>query len=327
MPPVVTKSASRVAAALRAGGLAAIPTETVYGLAADARNPAAVAAIYRIKNRPRDHPVIVHLLDFESVSQWADAPAAAQALARAFWPGPLTLALPRKGAAAARQCAAGLATICLRAPAHPLARAVLARCGGALAAPSANRFGGVSPTGAAHVAADFADIEELLILDGGACANGIESTIVDLSGDSPALLRPGAITVARIEKTLGRTLAQGCAPAPGDRKKHYAPRAKIVVVAAADIESARRPRGWQRRRFQPRPAARARALAANADDGRGLRKNLVSNFARARCGRKRRHRRRRAAVGRGLARLARSLGAGARLKISRYLRGGEKKSA
>ena len=238
MPPVVTKSASRVAAALRAGGLAAIPTETVYGLAADARNPAAVAAIYRIKNRPRDHPVIVHLLDFESVSQWAEAPAAAQALARAFWPGPLTLALPRKRTAAARQCAAGLATICLRAPAHPLARAVLARCGGALAAPSANRFGGVSPTGAAHVAADFADIEELLILDGGACANGIESTIVDLSGDSPALLRPGAITVARIEKTLGRTLAQGCAPAPGDRKKHYAPRAKIVVVAAADIESA-----------------------------------------------------------------------------------------
>ena len=97
MPPIVTKSAARVAAALRAGGLAAIPTETVYGLAADARNPAAVAAIYRIKNRPRDHPVIVHLLDFEAVSQWADAPAAAQALARAFWPGPLTLALPRKG--------------------------------------------------------------------------------------------------------------------------------------------------------------------------------------------------------------------------------------
>ena len=116
MPPVVTKSASRAAAALRAGGLAAIPTETVYGLAADARNPAAVAAIYRIKNRPRDHPVIVHLLDFASVSQWAEASAAAQALARAFWPGPLTLALPRKRTAAARQCAAGLPTICLRAP-------------------------------------------------------------------------------------------------------------------------------------------------------------------------------------------------------------------
>ena len=259
MPPIVTKSAARVAAALRAGGLAAIPTETVYGLAADARNPAAVAAIYRIKNRPRDHPVIVHLLDFESVSQWADAPAAAQALARAFWPGPLTLALPRKQTAAARQCAAGLATICLRAPAHPLARAVLARCGGALAAPSANRFGRVSPTGAAHVAADFADIEELLILDGGACANGIESTIVDLSGDSPALLRPGAITVARIEKTLGRTLAQGCAPAPGDRKKHYAPQAKIVVTAAADIESAvARADGNAAVFSRARPRARAR---------------------------------------------------------------------
>ena len=167
--------------------------------------------------------------------------------------------LAAQSAAAARQCAAGLATICLRAPAHPLARAVLARCGGALAAPSANRFGGVSPTGAAHVAADFADIEELLILDGGACANGIESTIVDLSGDSPALLRPGAITVARIEKTLGRTLAQGCAPAPGDRKKHYAPRAKIVVVAAADIESAlARADGRAAVFSRARPRARAR---------------------------------------------------------------------
>ena len=223
------------AAALRNGGLAAIPTETVYGLAADAADASAVARLYAVKGRPADHPSIVHVATVDDARTWAATwPEDAERLARRFWPGPLTLILPA-GERAAPEALGGTGTIALRIPDHPLALAVIEASGTGLAAPSANRFGRVSPTTALHVAEDLGrDVD--VILDGGPCAVGVESTIVDLTGDGPRILRPGAITADEVEAALSAPLAEPTADAPrapGTLAAHYAPRLPVVVVEAA----------------------------------------------------------------------------------------------
>ena len=195
--PVDAEAIARAVEVLRRGGLVAMPTETVYGLAADASNKDALHAIFAAKGRPADHPVIVHIPDAAAMKNWAASiPSTADALAAAFWPGPLTLVVKR-GATVSDLITGGQDTIGLRCPAHPWARALLRAFGGAVAAPSANRFGRISPTSARHVIEDLGlkpDGAVDLVLDGGACPVGIESTIVDLSGPTPRLLRPGAVT-------------------------------------------------------------------------------------------------------------------------------------
>jgi len=236
--------AAAVAAAVRVlanGGLVALPTETVYGLAADADNQAAVQAIFAAKGRPADHPLIVHVRDAAALDAWArDVPDAARTLAARYWPGPLTLVLQRS-ARAHDGLTGGQDTVGLRCPAHPWARSVLAGWTAAdpsraLAAPSANSFGRISPSQAAHVRADLGEKPSGkvdLILDGGPCPVGIESTIVDLSNGSPRLLRPGAITREQLQATLGAAVpdAGGDAPrASGRLDSHYAPRTPLELV-------------------------------------------------------------------------------------------------
>ncbi len=226
---------------LRAGQVVALPTETVYGLGADALNPAAVARIFALKGRPAEHPLIVHLPPDEPLENWAAAvPEAARALARAFWPGPLTMILAR-GARVPRVVTGGQDTVALRVPDHPLALALLRAFGSGIAAPSANRFGHISPTTAAHVRAEFGDALAL-ILDGGPCRVGIESTIVDLSRGVPVVLRPGAIGAADIARVIGSTAtADGATPAqPAPRAsgllaRHYAPRTPAELVESAAL--------------------------------------------------------------------------------------------
>jgi L-threonylcarbamoyladenylate synthase len=224
----------RAAALLRAGDLVAFPTETVYGLGADAANAKAVRKIFAAKGRPADHPVIVHLPDASHVARWASAtPDAAHRLAEAFWPGPLTLILPR-AASVHDAVTGGQDSVGLRVPSHPVARLLLAAFGGGIAAPSANRFGRISPTQAAHVAGDLGDAVAL-ILDGGACDVGIESTIVALTGDVPMLLRPGAISERALAHVLGRTPRAPDRSAPrasGTLAAHYAPKTAALLVAA-----------------------------------------------------------------------------------------------
>ena len=232
--------------ALAAGRLIGLPTETVYGLAADAGNVAAVRAIFAAKGRPASHPLIVHVGSQDAVAAFAaEVPPFARRLIDAFWPGPLTLILPRR-AGVAESAAGGHASIGLRCPAHPVARALLAACSArgvhGLAAPSANRFGGVSPTTAAHVAAEFGG--DLLVLDGGACEVGIESSIVDGTRGAPVLLRPGQLARADIERAAGcRMLSKQelTAPdpqAPGTLAAHYAPRAKLRLMDARELRAA-----------------------------------------------------------------------------------------
>jgi L-threonylcarbamoyladenylate synthase len=219
-------------AILRRGGLVAFPTETVYGLGADASNPAAVARIYEVKGRPAGHPVIVHIGDIGQLARWArDIPEAATKLATHFWPGPLTLVL-RRAPSVGSQLSGGQDTIGLRVPGHPVALQLLREFGGGIAAPSANRFGRISPTTAEHVRSDLASEVEL-ILDGGACEIGIESTIVDLSRGRPVLLRPGRIAAGDIAVTLGiAPLARDSdAPrTPGALAAHYAPRQPLRLI-------------------------------------------------------------------------------------------------
>ena len=223
---------------LARGGLVAFPTETVYGLGADATRSEAVARIFAAKGRPRAHPLIVHLPAGASLDGWvAGLGGDARALAAAFWPGPLTLIAPR-GPRVIDDVTGGAATVGLRVPAHPVAQALLAAFGGAVAAPSANRFGAVSPTTAAHVVADLGgDVD--YVLDGGACPVGVESTIVDVSGPAPALLRPGGVPREAIEAVLGRALATGSAtPAPGTLPSHYAPHARVITAHPAELAAA-----------------------------------------------------------------------------------------
>jgi L-threonylcarbamoyladenylate synthase len=181
---------------LRAGGLVAVPTETVYGLGADAENAAAVARVFQVKGRPRSHPLIVHIGGADLLGDWAeDVPATARRLAECFWPGPLTLVL-RRGRRVPLEATGGLETVAVRVPAHPVALALLTAFGGGVAAPSANRFGSVSPTTADHVRAELGDAVDF-VLDGGPCQVGVESTIVDATGDTPSILRPGGVTRPR----------------------------------------------------------------------------------------------------------------------------------
>lgn len=228
----VVSAAARI---LAAGGLVALPTETVYGLAGDASNPDAVRRIFAAKGRPADHPLIVHVAEASAIRAWAAAvPDAAWRLAAAFWPGPLTMILPRS-AAVSPLVTGGRDTVALRVPAHPLTRAILAAFGGGVAAPSANRFGRISPTTAEHVRAELGAAVDLVV-DGGACEVGIESTIVDLSVDEPAVLRLGAISAEALGAVLGRpvpVVTGGPVKASGQLPSHYAPRAALEVVPAA----------------------------------------------------------------------------------------------
>lgn len=242
-PPVDEARIAQAVDVLKRGGLVAVPTETVYGLAADATNEAAVRAIFAAKGRPADHPVIVHVADASAIDEWGrDVPPSAHALAAAFWPGPLTLVVKRS-ARALDVVTGGQDTVGLRCPAHPWARALLRAFGGALAAPSANSFGRISPTTAGHVRADLGEkpagkVDR--ILDGGPCPVGIESTIVDLGGTAPTLLRPGFVTRADLERVLGVPVADAGADAPrasGRLEKHYAPRTPLEVVPVERLGS------------------------------------------------------------------------------------------
>ncbi len=261
---------------LGAGELVALPFETVYGLAGDATNPDALRAIFRAKGRPADHPLIVHLASAEQLPDWAAAvPEAAWRLASAFWPGPLTLVLP-----AARTVSplvtGGQTTVALRVPAHPVPQAVLLQLGRALAAPSANPFGQISPTTAAHVRSHLAG-KIAAVVDGGPCAVGIESTIVDLSSEHPSILRPGAITAEMLAAylSLSDTVAAAAPRVPGALASHYAPRTPCYRIAAELTEAPflgqrigllalRRP-DWPVAKFWPmptQPEGYARALYA-----------------------------------------------------------------
>ena len=261
-------SIAACAYAIRAGDLIGLPTETVYGLGADADNASAVTKVFAAKGRPVDHPLIVHLASFDGgmggVAHFAErVPAFAQQLMSAFWPGPLTLIVPRRDGVAAA-AAGGQVSIGLRCPAHPVAQAVLTALrkpqdGHAVvwgvAAPSANRFGRVSPTTAAHVDSEFAGFEAVFgqplpILDGGPCEVGIESTIIDCTRGAPVLLRPGAVTAVQVEQACGRKLLSNeellaqeqrglVAPkASGTLESHYAPNARVRLMDATALQAA-----------------------------------------------------------------------------------------
>lgn len=236
------------AALLNAGELVAFPTETVYGLGADASNPRAVTRIFEAKGRPASHPLIVHFSNFAAARGWASqVPPAAERLAEAFWPGPLTLVLPRSSQVP-DVVTGGQDTVGLRAPAHPVARALLAAFGRGIAAPSANRYGRISPTRADDVRAELGR-RVALVLDGGDCEVGLESTIVACLGGRVTLLRPGAISRSQVADVVGRVDDAGPdAPrAPGRQRSHYAPGTPLELVA---------------------PASLGRAVAAAAAEGR-----------------------------------------------------------
>lgn len=233
----------RGALALAAGELVAMPTETVYGLGARADDDVAVGKIFRAKGRPADHPLIVHVADAHGVREFAShVPPVAVRLVARFWPGPLTIIVPRAAGMAAA-AAGGQSSIGLRCPSHPVARALLmqARAAGVpgVAAPSANRFGRISPTTAYHVAAEFGD--DLLVLDGGPCEVGIESSIVDCTRDHPVLLRPGVLTRAEIEAAAGEPLRDRDEASPrasGTLEAHYAPTAPLRLMPAGQLRQA-----------------------------------------------------------------------------------------
>ena len=229
---------AEAAARLRDGRVVAFPTETVYGLGADTFRVDAIDRVYALKGRPLDNPLIAHVLDDEQartvVTGWDDQ---CSRLARAFWPGPLTLVLPR-AAAVPSEATAGWPTIAVRAPDHPVARALLAAFGRSISAPSANRTGHVSPTTARHVADDFAHDADLLILDGGPCAVGIESTVLDLTGSVPGVLRPGAVSVETLRDQLGEVAIGDIAhqaASPGTTLRHYAPQTTTELVSPAEL--------------------------------------------------------------------------------------------
>lgn len=274
-------SLARAAALLRAGELVALPTETVYGLGADAANPQAAAKIFAAKGRPADHPLIVHLADADALTDWArEIPKEAIALARAFWPGPLTLIL-KKEADVPDVVTGGQDTVGLRVPDHPIALALLRAFGGGIAAPSANRFGRISPTTAQHV---FDELGErvAMILDGGACNVGIESTILDLSRLNevgPVVLRPGAIGVDAIAAVIGRRPAMRTPAAAhagdtprvsGSLAAHYAPRTPLELVSAETLGAAllRNPVAAVLARRPPPASPHGIWIVAESDAGR-----------------------------------------------------------
>jgi len=223
--PVSREAIVRAAILLRAGRLVAFPTETVYGLGGDATNERAVADIFAAKGRPRFNPLIVHVQDLAEAETYAVLNAPARLAAARFWPGPLTLVLPRRhGSGLSLLASAGLDTVAIRAPAHSAAQALLHETGRPIAAPSANRSGRISPTEAAHVADELGD-DVALILDDGPTPLGLESTVLDLSGEAPALLRPGAVPLEQLTELLGPIAASGSSAvkSPGMLASHYAP--------------------------------------------------------------------------------------------------------
>lgn len=242
--PDTAEGIRRAADLLREGRLVAFPTETVYGLGADARNDRAVARIFEAKGRPRFNPLIVHLPDIDAVARVAALGDAAERLAVAFWPGPLTLVLPlREDAGISPLVSAGLSTVAIRVPAHPLAQALLRAFGGPVAAPSANPSGRISPTRAEHVLAGLGG-RIAAVLDGGACPVGVESTIVDVTGSgAPRLLRPGGLPLEALEDCLGGPVAPAPPPAenaptaPGQLASHYAPRGAVRLNTGAPAEA------------------------------------------------------------------------------------------
>ncbi len=278
--PVPDAQLERAVAALRRGELVAFPTETVYGLGGDARNGAAVRRIFELKGRPATHPLIVHLAPDAPLSDWACAvPAPVAALAAAFWPGPLTLVLPR-AAGVLDAVTGGQDTVGLRKPAHPVAVALLERFGGGLAGPSANRYGHISPTSAAHVHAEFGSAAPL-VLDGGACAVGLESTIIGWVGGELVLLRPGGLGLAALERVAGPIATRARAAAPrvsGSLASHYAPRTPTTLMTSAGLtgERARDAAVLARR---PAPADYAGPLwIAAPPDAAGYGRSLYANL-------------------------------------------------
>ena len=249
LPGSDPQAIAQAARQIQAGALVGFPTETVYGLGADASSDQAVGKIFAAKGRPADHPLIVHVADAGQVSHYASSvPPFASRLMQAFWPGPLTVILPRKAGVAAA-AAGGQDSIGLRCPAHPVALAFLQAClalgQSGVAGPSANRFGRVSPTTAQHVASELG--EALLVLDGGPCAVGIESSIVDCTRGQPVLLRPGVLTRAQLEAACGEAVldqhqalaAEGAAPrASGTLASHYAPHARLRLMDAQAMQTA-----------------------------------------------------------------------------------------
>lgn len=237
---VPSKESLRAAALwIREGGLVAFPTETVYGLGADATNGIAVARIFAAKGRPRFNPLIVHVADVAGLDGLAEVGGLARRLARAFWPGPLTLVLAKSRDCPVSELAtAGLPTVAVRIPSHPVAQALIRAAGRPIVAPSANRSGRVSPTTAQHVVDDLG--AEVMVLDGGACRHGLESTVLSLAGASPTLLRAGAITAEMIEAVLGVAPKTGepATPdrpsAPGQLASHYAPNAPVRLMSAGE---------------------------------------------------------------------------------------------
>jgi L-threonylcarbamoyladenylate synthase len=225
--------------ALRDGELVAFPTETVYGLGANAQNPAAVRKIFEVKGRPPNHPVIVHLDSPRYLHRWVrEVPPGAMRLAEAFWPGPLTMVMPR-AANVHDVITGGQDTIAIRVPAHPMAQQVLTAFGGGIAAPSANRYGRLSPTRAEHVREEFGEAVRV-ILDGGECQIGLESTIVAFEAGSVRLLRPGSITAAQLKKVVDELLIgvdAASSRVPGSPPTHYAPRTPLTIVPAGEIDA------------------------------------------------------------------------------------------
>lgn len=280
---------------LRAGELVALPTETVYGLGADALNPTAVTKIFAAKNRPADHPLIVHLPDAVQLPRWAAAiPKEAVALARAFWPGPLTLILKRADGVP-DAVTGGQHTVGLRVPNHPVALALLRAFGSGIAAPSANRFGRISPTTAAHVREELGD-KVAMVLDGGPCDVGIESTILDLSRDTPVILRPGAIGADDIAAVIGRgpalhgeaspTVQQEAPRVSGGLAAHYAPTTALKLIPTALLwETAVRLAAEGRRvavlsRTAPPPHDTRLIWQASRDDPHEFAHDLYANLRR-----------------------------------------------
>ncbi len=274
------ENVTRAVALLRAGEAIGLPTETVYGLAADASNADAVTKIFSAKGRPVDHPLIVHVASAEDAKAWAaDWPEAADKLAHAFWPGPMTL-IVKRAAHVLDAVTGGQDTVALRVPSHAVAQAVLKLFSSehqGLAAPSANQFGQVSPTTAAHVAAEFPD-RLLMILDGGACEVGVESTIIDVSGDAVRVLRPGRVRASEIEQVLGASLAEHTEDVPrvsGALASHYAPKTQTLMLATARLKMQLRAfrqaqdRGPMRcvitHSFAAEPAERVRVVRLAAD--------------------------------------------------------------
>ena len=274
------ENVSRAVAWLRAGEAIGLPTETVYGLAADASNADAVTKIFSAKGRPVDHPLIVHVASAEAAKAWAaEWPEAAEKLANAFWPGPMTL-IVKRAARVLDAVTGGQDTVGLRVPSHPVAQAVLKLFSAehqGLAAPSANQFGQVSPTTAVHVAAEFPD-RLLMILDGGACEVGVESTIIDVSGETVRVLRPGRVRASEIEEVLGTALAEHGEDAPrvsGALASHYAPKTQTLMLATVRLKMQLRAfrqaqdRGPMRcvitHSFDAEPAERVRVIRLAAD--------------------------------------------------------------